>query len=142
MPTINQLVRKGRKPNKKKSKAPSLRGAPMKRGTVISTRVVEPKKPNSAKRKVARVRLTNSMVVNAYIPGEEHKIQEHASVLIRGGRVKDLPGVKYHVVRGALDAGGAIGPSSTHKDVQSFRRNKRSKYGVPAKEQGSSKKAE
>lgn len=132
MPTVNQLVRKGRKPSKKKSKAPALMGAPQMRGIIISTRVVEPKKPNSAKRKTARVRLSNGMMVNAYIPGEEHKLQEHASVLIRGGRVKDLPGVKYHVVRGALDDTGAIGPSSTHKETKSFRRNKRSKYGVGA----------
>ena len=119
MPTINQLVRKGRKPVKKKTKAPALRytfntltnrmvrsrkGAPQKRGVCTQVRTVTPRKPNSALRKVARVRLTNGIEVTAYIPGEGHTLQEHSVVLIRGGRVKDLPGVRYHVIRGALDA--------------------------------------
>ena len=141
MPTINQLVRKGRKPLLKKTKAPALRfhynalknrmlrgdGSPQKRGVCTNVRTVTPRKPNSALRKVARVRLTNQMEVTAYIPGEGHTLQEHSVVLIRGGRVKDLPGVRYHVVRGTLDASGAIGPSSTNK---ANRNRKRSKYGV------------
>ncbi len=120
MPTASQLVRKGRKSKRRKDKAPALRhifnslknetirndGSPQKRGVCIQVRTQTPKKPNSALRKVARVRLTNGMEVSAYIPGEGHNLQEHSVVLIRGGRVKDLPGVRYHVVRGALDTAG------------------------------------
>jgi small subunit ribosomal protein S12 len=121
MPTINQLVRKGRKVKKKKSKAPALqytfnsfnqtrvrqpRGAPQKRGVCTQVRTMTPKKPNSALRKIARVRLSNGIEVTAYIPGEGHFLQEHSVVLVRGGRVKDLPGVRYHIIRGTLDATG------------------------------------
>ena len=133
MPTVHQLVRKGRKDVKKKSKAPALRytfnslkgkvthgkGSPQKRGVCLQVKTVTPKKPNSALRKIARVRLTNGMEVTAYIPGEGHTLQEHSIVLIRGGRVKDLPGVRYHIVRGALDAVGVDG-----------RRQGRSLYGT------------
>ena len=133
MPTINQLVRKGRKSKRRKDKTPALRlrfnslknrsrrdiGSPQKRGVCIQVRTQTPKKPNSALRKVARVRLTNGMEVTAYIPGEGHNLQEHSVVLIRGGRVKDLPGVRYHVIRGALDADGVAD-----------RRRGRSKYGT------------
>ena len=142
MPTINQLIRKGRTTKKAKSKSPALqftlntnkqrrvrqpKGAPQKRGVCTVVRTTTPKKPNSALRKIARVRLTNGIEVTAYIPGEGHALQEHSVVLIRGGRVKDLPGVRYHVVRGTLDASGAAGPSSTNK---ANRNRKRSKYGV------------
>lgn len=134
MPTINQLVRKGRKKLAKKTKAPALRfrynalrkrlvrgsGSPLKRGVCIQVRTVTPKKPNSALRKVARVRLSNGIEVSAYIPGEGHNLQEHSVVLVRGGRVKDLPGVRYHIVRGALDTQGVQG-----------RKRGRSKYGTP-----------
>ena len=121
MPTINQLVRKGRKPKPKKGKAPALQytfnsykqkrikqpgGAPQKRGVCTQVRTMTPKKPNSALRKIARVRLSNGIEVTAYIPGEGHQLQEHSVVLVRGGRVKDLPGVRYHIVRGTLDATG------------------------------------
>jgi small subunit ribosomal protein S12 len=119
MPTISQLVRKGRQKVKKKTKAPALKGAPQKRGVCLVVRTMSPKKPNSALRKVARVRLTNGMEVTAYIPGIGHNLQEHSVVLIRGGRVKDLPGVRYHVIRGALDAAGTQN-----------RKNGRSKYGT------------
>lgn len=119
MPTINQLIRKGRKQVKHKSKAPSLRNCPQKRGVCVRVTTLSPKKPNSAIRKVARVRLVNGEEVTAYIPGEGHNLQEHSVVLVRGGRVRDLPGVRYHVVRGALDAGG----------VQE-RQQSRSKYGT------------
>ncbi|MCH7835238.1 MAG: 30S ribosomal protein S12 [Chloroflexi bacterium] len=133
MPTINQLVRHGRKPMVNKTKAPALRfrynalknrmvrdrGAPQKRGVCTNVRTQTPKKPNSALRKVARVRLTNGIEVTAYIPGEGHTLQEHSVVLIRGGRVRDLPGVRYHIIRGALDATGVDG-----------RRQQRSKYGT------------
>jgi small subunit ribosomal protein S12 len=119
MPTINQLVRKGRQSTITKSKAPALKGAPQKRGVCLVVRTVSPKKPNSALRKICRVRLTNGMEVTAYIPGIGHNLQEHSVVLIRGGRVKDLPGVRYHVVRGALDAAGT-------RD----RKTSRSKYGT------------
>jgi len=121
MPTVNQLVRKGRSAPKPRTKTPALRGAPQKRGVCTRVYTTTPKKPNSALRKVARVRLTNGMEVGAYIPGEGHNLQEHSVVLIRGGRVKDLPGVRYHVVRGALDAGGV-------RD----RKQGRSKYGAKA----------
>lgn len=134
MPTINQLVRKGRKSKRKKSTAPALqyvfnsykqrrirqpKGAPQKRGVCTIVRTMTPKKPNSALRKIARVRLTNGLEVTAYIPGEGHALQEHSVVLVRGGRVKDLPGVRYHIVRGTLDSTGV-----------SDRRQSRSKYGT------------
>jgi small subunit ribosomal protein S12 len=121
MPTINQLVRKGRKKVVKKTNTPALRACPQKRGVCTRVYTTTPKKPNSALRKVARVRLTNGMEVTTYIPGEGHGLQEHSSVLIRGGRVKDLPGVRYHVVRGWTqgDAAGVDG-----------RRQGRSKYGT------------
>lgn len=103
MPTINQLLRKGRKAVKKKTKVPALKGSPFRRGVCTVVRTVTPKKPNSALRKVAKVRLTSGYEVTAYIPGEGHNLQEHSMVLVRGGRVKDLPGVRYKIVRGALD---------------------------------------
>ena len=106
MPTVSQLVRKGRKKVKSKTDSPALRGSPQKRGVCVRVYTSTPKKPNSALRKVARVRLTNGMEVTTYIPGVGHNLQEHAIVLIRGGRVKDLPGVRYHVIRGALDTAG------------------------------------
>ncbi|MEE9539091.1 MAG: 30S ribosomal protein S12 [candidate division NC10 bacterium] len=106
MPTINQLVRKGREPIRKKEKAPALQGAPQKRGVCIRVYTTTPKKPNSALRKVARIRLTNGIEVTTYIPGVGHNLQEHSIVLIRGGRVKDLPGVRYHVIRGTQDTAG------------------------------------
>ena len=132
MPTVNQLVRKGRATKRKRSKSPALRyvqntlrnrvtrgpGCPERRGVCVQVKTVTPKKPNSALRKVARVRLTNGMEVTAYIPGEGHTLQEHSVVLIRGGRVKDLPGVRYHIIRGTLDAVGVAG-----------RKRGRSKYG-------------
>ena len=119
MPTINQLVRKGRKKTRTKSASPALKGCPQKRGVCTRVYTTTPKKPNSALRKVARVRLTNQMEVTAYIPGEKHNLQEHSTVLIRGGRVKDLPGVRYHIIRGTLDTQGVEG-----------RRQGRSKYGA------------
>ena len=119
MPTINQLVRKGREIVKSRTKSPALKGCPQKRGVCIRVYTTTPKKPNSALRKVARVRLTNGMEVTTYIPGEGHNLQEHSIVLVRGGRVKDLPGVRYHIVRGTLDAAG----------VQNRKRS-RSKYGA------------
>jgi len=106
VPTINQLIRKGRKSKKSKTTAPALENCPQKRGVCVRVYTTTPKKPNSALRKVARVRLTNGMEVSAYIPGEGHNLQEHSIVLIRGGRVKDLPGVRYHIVRGTLDTAG------------------------------------
>jgi small subunit ribosomal protein S12 len=133
VPTINQLVREGRKPRRKKSKAPALqytfnsykqrrmrqpKGAPQKRGVCTQVRTMTPKKPNSALRKIARVRLSNGTEVTAYIPGEGHTLQEHSVVLVRGGRVRDLPGVRYHVIRGALDSTGVAN-----------RQQQRSKYG-------------
>ena len=119
MPTINQLVRKGRHPKVKKTKSPALAENPQKRGVCTRVYTTTPKKPNSALRKVAKVRLVNGIEVIAYIPGEGHNLQEHSIVLVRGGRVKDLPGVKYHIVRGALDASGV-----------SDRMKSRSKYGT------------
>lgn len=135
MPTINQLVRKGRKPKMRQSKSPALAynvntirggkrsrvktGNPQKRGVCTIVRTTTPKKPNSALRKIARVRLSNRLEVTAYIPGEGHNLQEHSVVLVRGGRVKDLPGVRYHIVRGALDCAGVGG-----------RQQRRSKYGT------------
>jgi len=105
-PTINQLIRKGRKPVVTKTKSPALQAAPFRKGVCLLVRTQTPKKPNSALRKIARVRLTNGMEVTAYIPGEGHNLQEHSIVLVRGGRVKDLPGVRYHIVRGKLDTAG------------------------------------
>lgn len=122
MPTLNQLVRKGRKEIIKKNKAPALTQCPQKRGVCTRVYTTTPKKPNSALRKVARVRLNNGFEVTAYIPGEGHNLQEHSIVMVRGGRVKDLPGVRYHVVRGAYDTSG----------VQDRKRG-RSKYGVKKK---------
>jgi len=119
MPTINQLVRFGRRAVEKKEKAPALRSNPQKRGVCTRVYTTTPKKPNSALRKVARVRLTNSLEVTSYIPGEGHNLQEHSIVLIRGGRVKDLPGVRYHIIRGTLDAAGVAD-----------RKQGRSKYGA------------
>ena len=127
MPTVNQLVRVGRSKLRSKTDSPALQGSPQKRGVCVRVFTSTPKKPNSALRKVARVRLTNHIEVTAYIPGVGHNLQEHSIVLIRGGRVKDLPGVRYHVVRGTLDSSGANGPSSTNK---ANRNAKRSKYGV------------
>jgi small subunit ribosomal protein S12 len=127
MATTNQLVRKARAAVKSKSNVPALNSSPQKRGVCTRVYTTTPKKPNSAMRKVARVRLTNGFEVTSYIGGEGHNLQEHSVVLIRGGRVKDLPGVRYHVVRGTLDASGAAGPSSTNKAT---RNRKRSKYGV------------
>ncbi len=132
MPTVNQLVRKGRRKITRKTKTPALRfvfnalknrttqgkGSPQKRGVCVQVKTTTPKKPNSALRKIARVRLSNGMEVTAYIPGEGHELQEHSVVLIRGGRVKDLPGVRYHIIRGALDASGVVN-----------RKQGRSKYG-------------
>ena len=119
MPTINQLVRKGRKKTVKKSKTPLLDRCPQKRGVCLQVKTMTPKKPNSALRKVARVRLSNGKEATVYIPGEGHNLQEHSIVLVRGGRVRDLPGVRYHVVRGTLDTMGVDG-----------RRQGRSKYGA------------
>ena len=119
MPTINQLVRKGREAVRKKSKTPAMQACPQKRGVCIRVYTQTPKKPNSALRKVARVRLTNAIEVTTYIPGVGHNLQEHSIVLVRGGRVKDLPGVRYHVVRGTLDAAGVEN-----------RKQGRSKYGA------------
>ena len=119
MPTVNQLVRKGRKSQTKRNKVPALEACPQKRGVCTRVYTTTPKKPNSALRKVARVRLTNGNEVNAYIGGEGHNLQEHSIVLVRGGRVKDLPGVRYHIVRGALDTAGVEG-----------RNQRRSKYGT------------
>ncbi len=119
MPTINQLIRQGRKKQVKKSLTPALKGAPQKRGVCVRVYTTTPKKPNSALRKVARVRLTNGVEVTSYIPGIGHNLQEHSVVLLRGGRVKDLPGVRYHIIRGTLDTLGV-----------SDRRKGRSKYGA------------
>ena len=119
MPTINQLVRRGRKKSVKKTNTPALKGSPQKRGVCVRVYTSTPKKPNSALRKVARVRLTNGIEVTSYIPGIGHNLQEHSVVLIRGGRVKDLPGVRYHVIRGTLDTLGVTD-----------RRQGRSKYGA------------
>lgn len=119
MPTINQLVRKGRKQIKKRSKSPVLDSCPQKRGVCLQVKTMTPKKPNSALRKVARVRLSNRKEITAYIPGEGHNLQEHSIVLVRGGRVRDLPGVRYHILRGTLDATGV-----------DDRQQGRSKYGT------------
>jgi small subunit ribosomal protein S12 len=133
MPTIQQLVRKGRKKARRRDKAPALQGCPQRRGVVTRVMTIDPKKPNSAKRRVVRVKLTNGLEVSAYDPGEGSNIQEHSIVLIRGGRVKDLPGVRYHVVRGVLDSKAADGPTSTAVDEKVYRNRSRSKYGVKAK---------
>ena len=130
MPTISQLIRKGREKLRYKSKSPALKQSPQKRGVCTRVYTTTPKKPNSALRKVARVRLTNGIEVTSYIPGVGHNLQEHSVVLIRGGRVKDLPGVRYHIIRGTLDAVGAAGPSNTNKKERS---QGRSKYGVKRK---------
>lgn len=130
MPTINQLVRKGRSKLNVKSKSPALAGCPQRRGVCLQVMTRTPKKPNSALRKVAKVRLTNGIEVIAYIPDEGHNLQEHSIVLIRGGRVKDLPGVRYHIIRGTLDALGV-----------EKRRRSRSKYGVKRPKDGAVKKA-
>ena len=119
MPTINQLINKGRVKIKKKNKTPALKGCPQKRGVCVRVYTSTPKKPNSALRKVARVRLTNGLEVTSYIPGIGHNLQEHSVVLIRGGRVKDLPGIRYHIIRGTLDSSGV-----------DDRRRGRSKYGA------------
>ncbi len=119
MPTVNQLIRKPRKPIIKRTKAPALKDCPQKRGVCTRVYTTTPKKPNSALRKVARVRLTNGFEVTSYIPGEGHNLQEHSVVLIRGGRVKDLPGVRYHIIRGSLDTQGV-----------NDRKQRRSKYGA------------
>ena len=118
-PTISQLIRKGRKEKRKRSKSPALQKRPQVRGVCLQVKTMTPKKPNSALRKIARVRLTTGIEVTSYIPGEGHNLQEHSIVLVRGGRVKDLPGVRYHIVRGALDAAGV-----------NQRRKSRSKYGA------------
>ena len=119
MPTTNQLIRKGRKSKGDRPKSPALDRCPAKRGVCLQVKTMTPKKPNSALRKIARVRLSNGKEVTAYIPGEGHNLQEHSIVLVRGGRVRDLPGVRYHVVRGTLDCSGVEG-----------RKNSRSKYGT------------
>ncbi len=121
MPTINQLIRRPRRVQKRRSKAPVLDGCPQKRGVCLIVRTMTPKKPNSALRKIARVRLSNGKEVTVYIPGEGHNLQEHSIVLVRGGRVRDLPGVKYHIIRGVLDSQGV-----------EARRKSRSKYGAKA----------
>ena len=125
MPTIAQLIRHGRVSKKKISKSPALRACPQRRGVCLQVRTMTPKKPNSALRKIARVRLTTGLEVTAYIPGEGHNLQEHSIVLVRGGRVKDLPGVRYHIVRGSLDASGV-----------NARRRGRSKYGAKRPKEG------
>lgn len=119
MPTIAQLIRLGRISKKKKTKSPALKACPQRRGVCLQVRTMTPKKPNSALRKIARVRLTTGIEVTSYIPGEGHNLQEHSIVLVRGGRVKDLPGVRYHIVRGALDSAGV-----------NQRKRSRSKYGA------------
>ena len=129
MPTIQQLIRKSRKRKLKKSKSPALMASPFRRGVCLQVRTMTPKKPNSALRKIARVRLSNKMEVTSYIPGEGHNLQEHSIVLVRGGRVKDLPGVRYHIVRGTLDTAGVA-----------KRQKSRSKYGAKKEEIKETKK--
>ena len=119
MPTINQIIRLGRQAKRYKSKSPALKGSPQKRGVCLQVKTMTPKKPNSALRKIARVRLTGGIEVTSYIPGEGHNLHEHSIVLVRGGRVKDLPGVRYHIVRGTLDTAGVAD-----------RKKSRSKYGA------------
>jgi small subunit ribosomal protein S12 len=130
MPTIAQLIRIGRISKKKKSKSPALKACPQRRGVCLQVRTMTPKKPNSALRKIARVRLTTGIEVTSYIPGEGHNLQEHSIVLVRGGRVKDLPGVRYHIVRGTLDAAGV-----------NQRRRSRSKYGAKMPKAGATSEA-
>lgn len=130
MPTITQLIRHGRIAKSKKTKSPALKACPQRRGVCTQVRTMTPKKPNSALRKIARVRLTTGIEVTAYIPGEGHNLQEHSIVLVRGGRVKDLPGVRYHIVRGTLDASGV---NTRHKS--------RSKYGAKRPKEGAAPKA-
>lgn len=125
MPTISQLIRKSRKSKKKKGKSPALQNSPFKRGVCVQVKTMTPKKPNSALRKIARVRLSNKFEVTSYIPGEGHNLQEHSIILVRGGRVKDLPGVRYHTVRGALDTSGVA-----------KRKQSRSKYGAKREDKG------
>jgi small subunit ribosomal protein S12 len=125
MPTITQLIRLGREEKVKKTKSPALKACPQRRGVCIQVKTMTPKKPNSALRKIARVRLTTGIEVTAYIPGEGHNLQEHSIVLVRGGRVKDLPGVRYHIVRGTLDAAGV-----------NARKKSRSKYGAKRQKAG------
>ena len=125
MPTLSQLIRHGRRTLRKKTKAPALKASPQRRGVCLQVKTMTPKKPNSALRKIARVRLSTRMEVTAYIPGEGHNLQEHSIVLVRGGRVKDLPGVRYHIVRGTLDTSGV-----------NSRRKSRSKYGAKAPQVG------
>jgi len=129
LPTLNQLVRHGREQVRHKSKSPALKRSPQKRGVCVKVATMTPKKPNSALRKIARVRLTNVVEVTCYIPGVGHNLQEHSIVLIRGGRVKDLPGIRYHIVRGALDAAGVAD-----------RRQSRSKYGAKRPKEVAAKK--
>ena len=129
MPTISQLIRIARKSKSKKSKSPALKGCPQRRGVCLQVRTMTPKKPNSALRKIARVRLTTGIEVTAYIPGEGHNLQEHSIVLVRGGRVKDLPGVRYHIIRGTLDASGV----NARRRGRSKYGAKRPKAGAPAK---------
>jgi len=138
MPTINQLVRFGRAALKRGTKAPALHGCPQRRGVCLQVMTRTPKKPNSALRKVAKVRLTNGEEVIAYIPGENHNLQEHSIVLVRGGRVKDLPGVRYHIVRGTLDAAGVNG---RNKSRSKYGLVSRSKYGVKRPKGGGAAKA-
>lgn len=128
MPTISQLIRLGRILKRKKTKSPALKACPQRRGVCLQVRTMTPKKPNSALRKIARVRLTTGIEVTSYIPGEGHNLQEHSIVLVRGGRVKDLPGVRYHIVRGTLDASGV-----------NTRRKSRSKYGAKMPKAGAAK---
>jgi len=135
VPTINQLMRGSRKKDAKRTKSPALKGCPQASGTCTRVYTMTPKKPNSALRKVARVRLKNGMEVTSYIPGIGHNLQEHSQVMVRGGRVKDLPGVKYHMIRGVLDAQGDIGGTASRgtdggKEVHKGRWVSRSKYGV------------
>ena len=125
MPTLSQLIRYGRQALRKKTKSPALKACPQRRGVCVQVRTMTPKKPNSALRKIARVRLTTGIEVTGYIPGEGHNLQEHSIVLVRGGRVKDLPGVRYHIVRGTLDASGV-----------NQRRKSRSKYGAKRPKSG------
>lgn len=129
-PTINQLIRLGRNKFKNKTKSPALQSSPFRRGVCLTVRTQTPKKPNSALRKIARIRLSNGQEVTAYIPGEGHNLQEHSIVLVRGGRVKDLPGVRYHIVRGKLDTTGV-----------NARKKSRSKYGAKAPKEGAAGKS-
>ena len=140
MPTINQLMRGSRKKDAKRTKSPALKGCPQASGTCTRVYTMTPKKPNSALRKVARVRLKNGMEVTSYIPGIGHNLQEHSQVMVRGGRVKDLPGVKYHMIRGVLDAQGDIGGTASRgndggKEIHKGRWVSRSKYGAKATQQ-------